>query len=386
MDIPCLTVPQLQLPPWYSPPRKIPYLEKRSTNNMSVAVGTGASQIVDMLARDVRNILNPSGGFQVRKQNGGEATVPPLPSSVVATHAEATEKSRQEVAESIATVHDGNEPQVLPAACAMDQPQPDPGQSNFPPDHCMDEAPELTSTEDHQSSAHGETTTVSSTQQAAAPVNTTEVVDVIAAGGCVTLESAVQKIGAGCVTGSRGDYRQSTLDITDRPTSDNRLLTSQAFALEKTVHSDQVQPVTNIEDDDAGMNFDVPRYPSPVAGENVAGLDHTSEGDQYQDDCHFTASSEDVCCVLSPQGDFLMTSPDETIALKSPPFVMSPGFQTANNDLFGGLSGQQSNTGFTFSFGATNTGSGAAERNKPNEGFQFSFDKKTPSRSLFQLF
>lgn len=40
-----------------------------------------------------------------------------------------------------------------------------------------------------------------------------------------------------------------------------------------------------------------------------------------------------------------MTSPDETIALKSPPFVMSPGFQTANNDLFGGLSGQQSNTG-----------------------------------------
>lgn len=53
---------------------------------MSVAVGTGASQIVDMLARDVRNVLNPSGGFQVRKQNGGEATVPPLPSSVVATH------------------------------------------------------------------------------------------------------------------------------------------------------------------------------------------------------------------------------------------------------------------------------------------------------------
>lgn len=83
------------------------------------------------------------------------------------------------MAESIATVHDGNEPQVLPAACAMDQPEPDPGQSNFPPDHCMDEAPELTSAEDHQSSAHEETTTVSSTQQAAAPVNTTEVVDVI---------------------------------------------------------------------------------------------------------------------------------------------------------------------------------------------------------------
>lgn len=46
--------------------------------------------------------------------------------------------------------------------------------------------------------------------------------------------------------------------------------------MEKTVHSDQVQPVTNIEDDDADMNVDVPRYPSPVAGENVAGV-HNQE-------------------------------------------------------------------------------------------------------------
>jgi hypothetical protein len=65
------------------------------------------------------------------------------------------------------------------------------------------------------------------------------------------------------------------------------------------------------------------------------------EGDQYQGDYHL-ASSEDGCCVLSPQGDFLMTSPDETVAYKSPPFVMSPDFQTTNNGIFGGPSNQQS--------------------------------------------
>jgi hypothetical protein len=38
-----------------------------------------------------------------------------------------------------------------------------------------------------------------------------------------------------------------------------------------------------------------------------------------------------------------MTSPDETVASKSPPFA--PTFETTNNVLFGAPSNQQSNTG-----------------------------------------
>jgi hypothetical protein len=47
-------------------------------------------------------------------------------------------------------------------------------------------------------------------------------------------------------------------------------------------------------------------------------------------------------------------------------------------------------TGFTFNFGASNTGgvhtNEAADRGKPSEAFQFDFNKKTPPRSFFQLF
>jgi hypothetical protein len=92
--------------------------------------------------------------------------------------AEATEKSRQEVPETVATEDDGYETQPLPAAGAMDQPQPDSGQSHLTPDDSMDQAPALTSAEDQQSSTREETTPVSSTQQATAPVKTPEVVDV----------------------------------------------------------------------------------------------------------------------------------------------------------------------------------------------------------------
>jgi len=47
-------------------------------------------------------------------------------------------------------------------------------------------------------------------------------------------------------------------------------------------------------------------------------------------------------------------------------------------------------TGFTFNFGALNTGTGnvndVAEKGKPNDGFQFNFNKKTSSGSFFKLF
>jgi hypothetical protein len=41
----------------------------------------------------------------------------------------------------------------------------------------------------------------------------------------------------------------------------------------------------------------------------------------------------------------LMTSPDETLTLKSPPLITSPTIHTMNNDLFGVPSNQQSKTG-----------------------------------------
>lgn len=40
-----------------------------------------------------------------------------------------------------------------------------------------------------------------------------------------------------------------------------------------------------------------------------------------------------------------MTSPEEAVSPKSPPFVISSSFQTANDVLFGGRSNQPSNTG-----------------------------------------
>jgi hypothetical protein len=74
-------------------------------------------------------------------------------------------------------------------------------------------------------------------------------------------------------------------------------------------------------------------------------MDRSSEVGQCQEDYHFIASPEDRCSPLSPQADFLMTSPDETLALKSPPFIISPTTHTTNNDLFGAPSNQQSKTG-----------------------------------------
>jgi hypothetical protein len=74
-------------------------------------------------------------------------------------------------------------------------------------------------------------------------------------------------------------------------------------------------------------------------------MDQTSEVGQCQEDYHFIASPEVRCSPLSPKGDFLMTSQDETPALKSPPFVISPTIHTTNNDLFGASSNQQSKTG-----------------------------------------
>jgi hypothetical protein len=47
-------------------------------------------------------------------------------------------------------------------------------------------------------------------------------------------------------------------------------------------------------------------------------------------------------------------------------------------------------TGFTFNFGAPNTGgvhtNEADDRAKQSEAFQFDFNKKTSSRSFFKLF
>lgn len=48
-----------------------------------------------------------------------------------------------------------------------------------------------------------------------------------AAGRCDTLESAVQKIDAGHMAGSHGDYRESPVGIVEQPTSDHGVLTSQ---------------------------------------------------------------------------------------------------------------------------------------------------------------
>lgn len=74
-------------------------------------------------------------------------------------------------------------------------------------------------------------------------------------------------------------------------------------------------------------------------------MDRSSELGQCQEGYHFSTSPEDRCSPLSTQADFLMTSPDETLALKSPPFVISPTIHTTNNDLFGAPSNQQSKTG-----------------------------------------
>jgi hypothetical protein len=78
------------------------------------------------------------------------------------------------------------------------------------------------------------------------------------------------------------------------------------------------------------------------------GTDQTSEVGQHQDHYPFIASPEDECCALSPHGDFLMASPDESVnpeSPESPPFVMPSNFQTTNQVLFGARSNQQSNTG-----------------------------------------
>jgi len=74
-------------------------------------------------------------------------------------------------------------------------------------------------------------------------------------------------------------------------------------------------------------------------------MDQSSEVGPCQEGYHFSTSPEGRCSPLSPQGDYLMTSPDETLALKSPPFVISPTIPTTNNDLFGGPSNQQSKSG-----------------------------------------
>lgn len=90
--------------------------------------------------------------------------------------AEATKKSRQEMPEIVATEDDGNETHSQPAALAMVQPQSDSGQSHLPSDVCMDQAPAFTSDEDQLSLRREETTALSSTQQATAPVTTLEAV------------------------------------------------------------------------------------------------------------------------------------------------------------------------------------------------------------------
>jgi hypothetical protein len=74
-------------------------------------------------------------------------------------------------------------------------------------------------------------------------------------------------------------------------------------------------------------------------------MDQSSEAGQCHEDYHFISSPEDRCSPLSPQADFLITNPDETLSLKSPPFVLSPAIHTKNSDLFGAPTNQQSKTG-----------------------------------------
>jgi len=78
---------------------------------------------------------------------------------------------------------------------------------------------------------------------------------------------------------------------------------------------------------------------------SFAVMDQSSEVGQCQEGYHFSTSPEGRCSPLSPQADYLMTSPDETLALKSPPFVISPPIHTTSNDLFGAPSNHQSKTG-----------------------------------------
>jgi hypothetical protein len=55
---------------------------------MSAVVATDASlagQNVDEMARDVRSILNPTGGLQIRGQNNQQVTISTLPTAMVAT-------------------------------------------------------------------------------------------------------------------------------------------------------------------------------------------------------------------------------------------------------------------------------------------------------------
>jgi hypothetical protein len=56
---------------------------------MSAVVARDASpagqNVVDEMARDVRNILNPAGGLQIRGQNNQQVTISTLPTAMVAT-------------------------------------------------------------------------------------------------------------------------------------------------------------------------------------------------------------------------------------------------------------------------------------------------------------
>jgi hypothetical protein len=92
--------------------------------------------------------------------------------------AEATDKRRQEVPETVATEGNGNETQLVPADGAMDQPQPDFGQSHLSFDDCMNQIQAVSYAEDQQSLVLEETTRVPSTQHATALVKIPEAVDI----------------------------------------------------------------------------------------------------------------------------------------------------------------------------------------------------------------
>jgi hypothetical protein len=451
IDIPSPSIPQLQLPSWYSPPKKIACLEQWSRNTArSADAGTHTSvqsqNIVDIMTTGEEDMLNPMFGFQIRGQNHQEVITSSLPKSTVATQDSSADKptqknkvSPQAAVDSTATEDNSNETH---SSCMS----PRPGSNQIPAvamiqmqqklssEGHMDHTSAVTSVEEQtgqQSSMQAddsaaETIPVSSTHQTAAktawPTTTTTKVTDIRADGMDTLEP----------TRHNEHYQEAPVGNVNQPVSDHTVLTSQSAnqkqemksvphplqtcskyfgssnfgsgnkccpaneSMEccgKTVQNDlppsQVQPATN-EDGDIDMSADDVQYLSPVTDESMSVIDQSSEVGQCQEGYHFSTSPEGRCSPLSPQGDYLMTSPDGTLALKSPPFVISPTIPTTNNDLFGAPSNQQSKTGFTFNFGALNIGRGnvndVAEKGKPNDGFQFNFNKKTSSGSFFKLF
>ncbi|XP_023719447.1 uncharacterized protein LOC111870980 isoform X2 [Cryptotermes secundus] len=414
IDIPCFSIPQLKLPPWYSPPRKIPCHDQKSRNTMTSAAVTdppvASHNVSHIMARDMRSTSNPRSGLQTGKQNSCEETNPSLATPMAVNQdsstAEDTEKDKQEELQAVtdSTAMDENNTEIhpcqssLPAfegipAVATVQPEQKSGQSQWSPEEAMDQTPTFTSTEGQTAQQHSrqadpfpiETSPASSTQQTVA--HATEAVG-IRAGGNI-LELNVQTTDAGPTVGPRGDYQESPVHTVEQQVSAPQAYTMNTVESGST--TSQAEPTTTTEDDnEIDMTADKECYRSPITGENLQGTDQTSEADQHHDHFCCIASPEDECCALSPQGDFLMTSPDGTVSPKSPPFVISSSFQTANDVLFGARSNQKSNTGFTFNFGASNTGGAhtnqGADRGNPTEAFQFDFNKKTPSRSFFQLF